>query len=1487
MSLLRPDIPETFHPLRTNIVAQIIDWKTCDLEDTSDNQFEDNEYEDDGGEDDDDGDGDDDGEGRVKKRVSKNKKKLVIRGYGVTEDGNSICIELYGFQPYFYFKIPQDWTSSHFEIFKKTVEGMVEEYNRKGLMAYEMVDKKEFYGFTNNQLFKYGVFVFKNQASYYSYLRVFKEKMIYLRRLNVELDMSKKLYETKVTSLLRFFHVQDLDPSGWCEIECGNYQLITGKNKKTRCQLEVKTVFQHIRKKDSSNIGKLIVASFDLECCSEDGTFPKYDRPNDKVIQIGTTVYLAGDNECKYQYICTLGESLPIEGAHVECYHSERDLILGWARFMANLDPDIITGYNIWGFDWEFLYKRAEYGFQTDGRPNVPYHTLLYRVLQRIRPKTNERNLDDRQDPNIKLTIQNLSSSALGDNFLKFIDIEGVVQMDLLKVVQRDHKLDSYKLDNVAKHFMKKQKVDLTPNELFRNFRIGTPDKIQEIAVYCIMDCKLVNELVNKLDVITANLGMSNVCCVPFSYLFLRGQGIKIFSLVAKFCREENFLIKDLSEEDIDQSSYEGAIVFVPKPGIYFDPVVVMDYNSLYPSSMIAENISHDSILGYKEYRLKPGHTGEDKENDFELIRDTIQYEYQDLPGYHYIDIDYDLLREDENAEAVMGEDGKKRKKKVVFGYKMCRYAEADNGDKSVLPRILRKLLKARKDTRKRMEYVSHYMKDGTIEMGIPTPLEDGRIELFHVEKGKYHIQASEVESTEETFNDFQISILDGLQLAYKVTCNSLYGQVGASTSPICYKELAACTTATGRKMVCTARDLTLQTFPGSKLVYGDSVTGDTPIMLRKNGIVCIKKINDICKEEEWTSYESFRPNENNLFHKQQGQTDYEIWTSHGWSQIKKMIRHQTSKKIYRVMTPTGCVDVTEDHSLLTPNLEEIKPKDVCIGTELRHGTPYGYISSFSNDEEVIEKIIFDIRDENVLIDVQRQFMMRRKICLYTILQRTEDMNYIEMCSSPKLFYSVEDSRKIIGIWELRNTNEGEYVYDIETTDSTFQAGIGEMIVKNTDSVFINFVDHIKINQPEKEFTEKELLEESIQMGIRAAKNINLAMKAPQNIEYEKTLWPFTIFSKKRYFGNLYEHDPNKYKPKYMGIVLKRRDNAPIVKTIYGGVLDIILNKRNIEASKEFFRQSVQDLLDGKVDISQLVISKTLKADYANPCQIAHKVLADRMTERDAGNAPQSNDRVPYCYVDTCNLKCKICNGKVNHEKCKCITCIGMFCPTHLVRHREQCIKTCRFCKQNETQTRVKKCNTCTAYYCGKCFDKHMKRKDKHGNEHMDKCKKPLTHKILQGDILEHPEFITSNRLKIDYMYYLEHQIQVPVFQIFALIQDRPETIIADIVRRSMNAKKGNHAITDWLIKMKKNSGETVTPVITNENVENIPQGGAGAGGSFEEVETESRKFDITKPTNIDGNEEDDLMAELFEPEKSSDIEDNDNNHLEEEEIDD
>ena len=1507
-ALLRPDVPLEYWKKR-DLLFQVVDWKELDMSLEMKNE-EDGDGE--GGGDDepadlsfatfDNGGG---AGGKAAKKPYKKKKfvrKQIIRGYGITEEGHSICINIFDFQPYFYIKLPKLLCDpAKFEHFIQALKNKVGDWHSDGLVSAEIVKRKQFYGFANNELFDYAKMTFHSTSAYNGFKMKLMKETIYVHRLKEEIDLTKALCETKVKSILRFFHTQNIDPAGWMTIKHGQYSRnvgpaedkydVTGKH--SRCQIEVNCKYNAVNKVEKNIIGKILVASFDLECVSDDGSFPKASKALDPVIQIGTTVYIFGEKECKLSYVATLGACAPIEAPNtiVESFTTEKDMIIGWAKFIARLDPDIMTGYNIWGFDWKYLWERAKMG---NGGLVQPYEEKLFKILQRT---TTEKK--------VELTEQKLSSSALGDNFLYYIDMEGVVQIDLLKVMQRDYKLDSFKLDNVAKHFLKQQKEDLPYKQLFLNYKRGLPEDIREIAIYCIKDCDLVNRLIDDRQVLVSNIGMTNVCVVPFSYLFLKGQGIKIFSLVAKITREEGFVVKDLNEDDIDPNSYEGAIVFVPDPNIYFEPVVVMDYNSLYPSSMIAENISHDSIVGFTEYRIKKPEVkdgmggkfissanmsramatpaakrkaakaggGGDNEIDptipvkpmeYELIKNTIVKKYDNLPDYNYIDIEYDVFEG-------IGDD----KKKV--GYKVCRFAEAKSGEKALLPRILRILLKARKDTRKKMEYQNMYMRDGSVKAGIVTTKEKKTVvaeidpkadandfvvfsedpgsaeeyNVFNVLDGTYQVKRSEIVRVEDTYTQGEIDVLEGLQLAYKVVCNSLYGQVGAATSPICYKELAACTTSTGRRMVIHARDTTLATFVGAKLTYGDSVTGDTPVLLRNTslgasfGEVYVKAISDLNKE--WESYEAFKPWDETLREKEQGEYPMaEIWTAGGWAKINRVIRHKTMKKIYRVLTHTGCVDVTEDHSLLSPSLEQLKPKDVKVGTELRHGSPYGYHSQLFEKCEV-ERQLFDLRHVS-MVDVQREFMARRKLTFYVQLKRSEsgDPHVIEMWSSPRLFYNDRET-EIIDIQELRVTGEEEYVYDIETSDGTFQAGIGQMIVKNTDSIFVNFTDHIKQKYPGRVFTEVELLEESIKIGQEAAKNVNRPLKSPQNIEYEKTFWPFVIFSKKRYFGNKYEMSIKKYKETSMGIVLKRRDNAQILKTIYKGIIDILLNKRDFEGSKLFFRESVKNLLEGNVDVSQLVISKTIKAEYANPTQIAHKVLAERMGERDEGTKPQSNDRIPYCFIDPTNWKCSICKGTVNQKSCKCSKCMGMFCFQHLSNHKSVCVATCRFCRKkdkdliqemeeakssigsggggrrpspeeedsgdgeekDEDNGLLRKCATCTGYYCGPCFGKHKLRKDKYGIIHQDKCKKAITPKMLQGDLIEHPQYIEEAKLKIDFMYYFEHQVMKPVFQIFELKMKDPMTIVGDLVTSYNNRKVGARPISSFFNVVKKVS----TPV--------------------------------------------------------------------------
>ena len=141
------------------------------------------------------------------------------------------------------------------------------------------------------------------------------------------------------------------------------------------------------------------------------------------------------------------------------------------------------------------------------------------------------------------------------------------------------------------------------------------------------------------------------------------------------------------------------------------------------------------------------------------------------------------------------------------------------------------------------------------------------------------------------------------------------------------------------------------------------------------------------------------------------------------------------------------------------------------------------------------------------------------------------------------------------------------YVYDLTTDNHHFAAGVGNMVVHNTDSVFFTF----NLQTPEGEpIRGKKALEITIEIAQEAGHLASHFLKNPHDLEYEKTFMPFCLLSKKRYVGMLYEKDPNKGKRKEMGIVLKRRDNAPIVKDVYGGVIDILMKEQNIKQAVDF-----------------------------------------------------------------------------------------------------------------------------------------------------------------------------------------------------------------------------------------------------------------------------------------------------------------------------
>jgi DNA polymerase elongation subunit (family B) len=1245
----------------------------------------------------------------IKDKDDHNANKFAIRLFGITDDNKRIYLRVDGFKPYFFVEIPKKWKKMHIDMFVNEIKLKVKQ-NGDLLYSYSVVDKMKFYGFTNNEKYQFIKFTFADTFTYREYEKVFLKKdghtprQLYFNNIfenNIQpIDKIYRLFESNFDPILRCMHIRNIKACGWISVD----DLFLDEmedGEESICELNYCTDWNNVIPLNDNNIAKLVIASFDIECTSIDGLFPQAVRPGDKIIQIGTTFSYYGEEECFYKHLITLYSCSKINGAVVESVNTEQEVLVKWKELIEQKNPDILIGYNIFGFDEKYMYDRSAL-LKCD---NFLQLSRLINYTSKLKEKKSE-------------------TKAFGQNILHYFDSVGRIQVDLYKVIQREYKLQNYKLDYVVSYFINEKiseivildidsdsdensnsdsdgddsddesekiqdskfnviiktksnkglkiddyiaisyddgiatntfgnddnnkfrvvqlvegeirifvkaelleslrflinkkykkvnwaqvKDDVKPKEIFKLQKGNSKDRAR-IGKYCLQDCALCNRLITKLQTLTNNIGMANVCHVPLSYIFFRGQSVKGESLVFKKCRVAGYLIRTVyhpRKKEIDpkderkEVGYQGAYVFEPKKGVYYTPISVLDYSSLYPKSMIHINTSHEFYVDDSKY--------------------------DNLPNYFY------YHRKIENTDGTTEE---------------CKFARKMTGERGIIPQILMELLAERE-------------KNKNLMKNEPDP--------------------------------FKKKILDGLQLAYKITANSLYGVIGSRVSKISLRQIAACTTETGKRQLRMAQKIVEENFPGSEVIYGDSVTGDTPVMIKTNKFDIVT-IDSLCDKYE------------KIGDKEYGQVDALIYSDIGWTQIKKVIRHKTKKQIYRIITNTGIVDVTEDHSLLDIKGNKIRPTEVKKGQELLHSFP-DQLDLLDEGKMIYTKEGYNYRNRyDVFYKLKSKIAYQKYYYWKRSLGKSMSLNYKKGEYVINEVNEIKNPNTIIKIIPLGETFD--YVYDLETENHHFNAGIGCMTVHNTDSIFINF--NIK-DKDGNILQNKEALQKSIESAQLAATLINDRVPNPHSIVYEKTFWPFCIIAKKKYVGNLYEKDINSFEQKSMGIVLKRRDNSQIVKELVGGIIDKILNQPNKESamtkSLKFLKEELSNVINRKYKIDKFIITKTLRATYkekikkdGTKTEISHKVLADRMGVRDPGNKPQANDRISYAFV----------------------------------------------------------------------------RVDKKGVE-----KKGLS----QGHRIEHPDYIKEKKLELDYLFYITNQIQKPSTQFLELLVD--DKTINDIFEEAKN----------------------------------------------------------------------------------------------------
>ena len=499
-------------------------------------------------------------------------KQYTITIFGRSFDGKSVCVKT-AFNPFFYIEVPNNWKHSNALFLVKELRKKLGKRYGSHLLEYSLQKSKKFFGFTNHEEFNFLKVTFKSKIAWQYCGKTLKKPVYVLGKME-----RFNTYESNLDPMIRFAHIQEIPFS--CSICLDTYSVVPDDDERySNCDIEVTAKWNTIKLSEEYDmIAPIVQASFDIETYSPDGSFPDPRNPKCPVLQIANTYQVYGQETIEKQLFC-VGECEPIEGADIIECEDERELLNRWALEVNRRQIDTITGYNIWKFDLEYMYVRAEYSGA---------HDFM--------------NIGKVRDYTATLRDASFSSSAYGDNHYKMVDTPGILQIDLLVIMQREHKLVSYKLDNVAEHFLGERKVDLPYQVMFEKI-VGTPADKREVGVYCIQDTELPQKLINKLAIIPNMVEMSKATWVPLSFLVERGQGIKVFSQLTYQTRLENMLVINLDKEEIKNDDYEGATVLAAKKGAYMEiPITGLDFASLYPTIMRAHNLDHSTLVMDPKY---------------------------------------------------------------------------------------------------------------------------------------------------------------------------------------------------------------------------------------------------------------------------------------------------------------------------------------------------------------------------------------------------------------------------------------------------------------------------------------------------------------------------------------------------------------------------------------------------------------------------------------------------------------------------------------------------------------------------------------------------------------------------------------------------------------------------------------------------------------------------------------------------------------------
>ena len=470
----------------------------------------------------------------------------VIRLFGKTKDGKTICAFYENYKPYFYI-LPKE--GSKIELINFLKKNFAHQ-----IVKIEEVEKFLSVGYQKNK-----TKVLKITLKDPSNVPIVRDELI-------SKNFVKNIFEADI--LFRNRYMVDFGLSGmkWYKINGKSINTSTVKADRT---IEIKSIEE--AEESPSNLDYM---SVDIEVVSGRESLP--DPKRDKIAIISLAFSPSFDGKDSLVLV-----SKPIKkiDKNLAVFSNEKEMLKEFVKIIDSFDPDIITGYNINNFDFPFIIERLR---------QCRVSTIIGRCKQKhaISRKVGLR----------------FRTSILGRIV---VDVYELIKESAGKGLLR---LKRYGLGDVSRELLKEDKIKIVYSELPKYWN-GNESQLKKLVDYARKDAQLALRLLLDKNMLDKFFELSKVSGLLLQDILDRGEAARVENLLLREFNKENYIIpcKPSSNEILrrkvekEAKVLKGALVLEPTVGLHTNCIVYLDFRSMYPSIFIAYNICPTTLVFSKE----------------------------------------------------------------------------------------------------------------------------------------------------------------------------------------------------------------------------------------------------------------------------------------------------------------------------------------------------------------------------------------------------------------------------------------------------------------------------------------------------------------------------------------------------------------------------------------------------------------------------------------------------------------------------------------------------------------------------------------------------------------------------------------------------------------------------------------------------------------------------------------------------------------------